>query len=255
MNFIKYTNCPISINGENFYATRASIASEAQLHPNRVVGGSLEGYAPTDGISDSVSLSYYVSEANDSVMSLTGSLPCYGSFGGIDFSGAYLTNYSISISPYAPIQVSAKFNIYSGFSGVLRGESGDFNSSLIDIANGAHTDLVNFDSLRLGMDNPISIDYSIDCQRTPNYVIGEEKPRYVILGPINRAMSIKGENIGDLISYSGRSSALMSITPKNINNLSRGQTLECKGMIQSQNLSVSEGGMVNGSIAISESYK
>jgi len=255
MNFIRYTECPISINGENFYATRATLGSMASLHPNRVVGGSLEGYGPTSAIADSVNLNYYVSEANDSVMSLTGNLPCSGSFGGINFSGAYLTKYSISIVPYSPIEVSVSFNIYSGFSGSLNGQSGDFNTSLIDIANGAHTDLLNFNSLKMGMDNPVSIDYNIDCQRTPNYVIGEENPRYVILGTIDKSMSIKGENIGDLISYSGRSSASMSITPKNINNLSRGQTLECGGVIYSQNLSVSAGGIVDGTIGISESYK
>jgi hypothetical protein len=255
MNFITYTECPISINGENFYATRASLSSTASLHPDRVVGGSLEGYGPTGPIADSVNLDYYVSEANDSIMSLTGNLPCSGSLGGVNFSGAYLTKYSINIAPYRPIEVSVSFDVYSGFYGSLNGQSGDFNPSLIDIANGAHTDLVNFNSLKMGMDNPISIDYNIDCQRTPNYVIGEEHPRYVILGAIGKSMSIKGENIGDLISYSGRSSASMSITPKNINNLSRGQTLECEGVIHSQNLSVSAGGIVDGTISISESYK
>lgn len=255
MNFIRYTECPISINGENFFATSASVNSNASLHPNRVDGGGLEGYAPTSPIADSVSFEYYASGDNDSVMQMTGHSPCSGSFGGIDFSGAYLTRYEVSIAPYKPISISASFDVYSGFNGSLKGQSGHFNSYPIDVANGAHTELLNFDSASMGMDNPISIGYNISCERTPNYVIGEDSPRYVTLGTINKSMNIDGENIGDLISYSGISSASMSITPKNINNLSRGQTMDCKGVIHHQKLSVSVGGVVNGSIGIMESYK
>jgi len=115
--------------------------------------------------------------------------------------------------------------------------------------------LININSAKMGMDNPVSIGYYISCERVANYVIGEEFPDYVTLGTINKSMSIDGENIGDLITYSGRSSASMSITPKSINNLSRGQTMECKGVIHDQNLSVSNGGVVNGSINIMESYR
>ena len=88
-----------------------------------------------------------------------------------------------------------------------------------------------------------------------NSCIQINKTNKNLLIEINKSMNIDGENIGDLISYSGISSASMSITPKNINNLSRGQTMDCKGVIHHQKLSISVGGVVNGSIGIMESYK
>jgi hypothetical protein len=181
-------------------------------------------------------------------------MPCSGSFGGIVFSGAYLSQYSTSIQPYRPTIVSSSFEIFSGCSQTLKKDS--FTSiSGIDVANGASTDLVNFNYNNLGMDNPINISYSISCERIPNYTIGSEFPQNVALGQVEKSMTIAGENIGGLISYSGRGIAEISITPKTINNMSRGQTLVCSGFINSQGLSVDSDGLVNGQISIFENIR
>ena len=107
----------------------------------------------------------------------------------------------------------------------------------------------------MGFDNPVDINYTITCERIPNYVIGEEYPADVRLGKVGKSISIIGENIGGLISYRGKEIAEVSITPKNINNISRGQTLTCLGIITAQKLTVSNGGLVKGSISVSESVR
>ena len=159
----------------------------------------------------------------------------------------------MEIKPYSPISVSSKFIVSSGFSESLSNNS--FYSTGIDVANGATSDLENFNSNNLGFDNPINISYEITCQRNESYVIGNEHPVSVNLGSVDKRMSINGENVGGLISYSGKGIAEISITPKTINNMSRGQSLVCGGVIDSQNLSVESDGLVNGSISIKEKIR
>ena len=253
MNFISYSDCPISINGENFFATRADLAAGASISADRLMGNELDYYAPGGPLVSKVSLDYFVTGQNERVLSLTGKSPCSGSFGGINFSGAYLVDYEVKIAPYAPIIVTSSFVVYSGYDQTL--EESSFYSNGISVANGAVVDLDNFNSSNLGFDNPISINYSINCERIPNYVIGREFPQDVCLGSVNKSMQVVGEGIGGLISYSGREIAEISITPNTINNISRGQTLSCSGVIRSQNLAVSKGGLVHGTIQIQENIR
>ena len=60
MNFISYSDCPISINGENFYAKTASLTNSANIKSNRLIDGSLDGYPAGGPIGASGSVSYYV---------------------------------------------------------------------------------------------------------------------------------------------------------------------------------------------------
>ena len=253
MKYIKYTECPISINGENLFAFSASLDSSASVVEQRVIDGELQGYSPTGPASDSVNVEYFATGSGDSISLLTGDVFCSGEFGGIKFSGACLTRYSFGIRPYAPISISASFNIYSGYSEELSAKS--FTGSLIDVANGAQTDLLNISHASVGMDNPVSVSYSIRCERTPSYQIGNQFPDNVILGSVDKTLTLQGENIGSLISYSGKKVARIEISPKSINNISRGQSGSCSGIITSQSLAVSRNGTVNGSISITENYK
>jgi len=253
MNFVKYTECPVSINGDNIFALNASLNAASQVVANITQGGNLEDYSPTAGLGAGVNFDYYVTGLEDGIASLTGDIACSGEFGGIKFSGAYLQDYSVKIKPYVPVEFSAKFVIYSGYSQEL--ETGSFEANEINIANGAKTSLTNITQANIGLDNPVSIEYAVHCDRDANYTIGGEFPSDVRFGKVTKQLSIDGENIGSLISYSGKDFAGISISPKNINNISRGQTLDCSGIISAQTLSVEAGGIVNGNIEIMESTR
>ena len=253
MNFISYNDCPISINGENFYAVSAELSSRSAVEGSRVADGSLDKYASASPHDATISIDYFVTGQDERILFLTGNTPCSGSFGGIEFSGAYLDKYSVNIKPYKPVQISTSFRVFSGYKEAL--SSSSFYSTGIDVANGARSDLANFNEDNLGINNPISIDYTISCERIPNFVIGSEFPQDVILGKVKKQMTVMGENIGGLIGYSGKGIAEVSITPKTINNISRGQTLVCGGVVSSQRLSVQENGLVGGNISIEESIR
>ena len=253
MIFLKYTECPILINGEEIFALSAKLSSSASSSPEFVQGGKFSEYSAKGPGVASLEIDYYVTGTEDSLYYLTGDVSCSGELGGVKFSGAYLSTYSVNIMPYIPVQFSSKFLIYSGYNSEIKSKS--FSSQEVDFANGAKTDTSNITQNNIGMDNPVSINYTIECQRTPNYTIGSEFPEDVRLGKITKQLSIDGEGVGQLINYSGKEIAEISISPKNLNHVSRGQEINCSGIINSQNLSVSAGGILNGSISIMEATR
>ena len=248
--YVKYNECEVKINEENIFALSASLSASSSSSANVVHGGIVESYSSAVESSTTVSFEYYITGEIDNIRNLTGDISCSGEFGGIQFSGAYLTNYSVSIRPYLPVVFNASFNIFSGFNNTL--STGNFTSDSLELANGAHTTLSNINSSNVGMDNPQEINYSIACSRIPNYVIGQEFPQDVRFGSVEKSLSLKGENIGSLINFSGRDFAKIEIQPKTNNNISRGQVIDCSGIINSQSLQVSKNGLVNGSVELLE---
>jgi len=248
--YIKYNECEVSINQDKIFALNAALSSDSYVDANVVYGGQVESYNSNAELSANVSFEYYVTGEQDPIASLTGNTPCSGSFCGIDFSGAYLRNYNVNIEPYTPVTFNASFVIYSGYKNTT--STGSFNSDSINLANGAFTQLVNVDAINLGLDNPQSIEYSIICDRDPCYAIGKEFPTNVLGGQVEKQISIRGENVGSLINFSGKDFAQIEIQPRTNNNLSRGQLITCSGVIKNQSLNISKGGLLNGSIELIE---
>jgi hypothetical protein len=112
--------------------------------------------------------------------------------------------------------------------------------------------LSNINFSNIGLDNPQQINYSISCERFPDYTIGEEFASSVSLKRIHKNLSIMGENIGSVIDFSGKDFAKVEIQPKTNNNMSRGQAISCSGIINSQNISVSKNGLIQGEIELIE---
>lgn len=253
MKYIRHQECEIEINGEKFFAKSASLSTSTSVEAVRTYGGELRNYLASSAAESSVSFSYYLTGEKDPIGFLTGGLSCSGRFCGIEFSGAYLTSYSIDIAPYRPVEFSADFNIYSGFN--QETSTGSFKTDPVTFANGAYTELNNFNKKNIGLEFPTNINYSVQCERVPNYVIGQEYPQDVRHGAVSKAVSIRGENIGSVITYSGKDFAKVSISPKTIDYAARGQTIECEGIIKSQDLDISSKGLMEGNIEIIESQR
>jgi hypothetical protein len=253
MKYIRHQECEVEINQQKIFAKNAKLTSTSNATEQRVYGGGLRYYAASSPLSASVDFDYYITGKEDPIGSLTGDMSCSGRFCGIEFSGAYLSNYSIRIEAYKPVQFHAGFVIYSGHNGET--QTGSFEGSSTGLANGAYTELLNFNKNSIGLDFPQSISYDVECERTPNYVIGSEFPSDVRYGSVKRKMSVEGENIGSVISFSGKDFGEMVVSPRNIDYAARGQTLRCRGIITSQNLSVSSNGLLMGSVEAMESLR
>ena len=253
MKYIRHQECIIEINGEKFFAKSASLSASSSAVPKRTYGGELRNYLADSALDASVDCSYYLTGQDDPIEFLTGDHSCSGQFCGIQFSGAYLSDYSINISPYKPVEFAATFKIYSGFQ--QETSTGSFKTDPVEFANGAYTELINFNKNNIGLDFPTDISYSISCERMPNYVIGHEYPQGVRHGKVTKNISVRGENVGAVMKYSGQDFAKISISPKTIDYASRGRTIECEGIINNQNLSISSKGLMQGNIDVTESVR
>ena len=248
--FIRYTECPVKVNEDFYLAKRASIGANASVEVPIQFGGKIGGATGVGPERSEFFIQYFVTGESDPIANLTGKQSCSGSFGGIEFSGAYLTNYHVSIQPYAPIEMSARFMVVSGFRDNLQESS--FSEDDYTIANGADVDLTNMTYLNIGMDNPVDITYEVACERIPNYVIGSPYPHSVHLGAVEKYLDVNGEDIGDVINYEKKDIAEIRISGSDYKGRSRGQTLSCSGSIESQRLDVSVGGVVNGQVSVKE---
>lgn len=249
--YIKYNECLVEINGKKMLGLSADLNADTSLVPSKPIEVNSVDYRANAALSASLNVSYYVTGLEDHISSLTGDHSCSGSFGGIKFSGAYLNKYSVDVEPYVPVVFSANFSIFSGYDeSSITPDS--FSGNALEFANGAYTDINNIDSINVGIDYPVSINYSVDCERVPSYEIGSEFACGVRYGTVTKSLSIDGENIGSFIDFSGKNIAKVSLTPKSMNNSRRGEIIECEGVIYSQNLSVSKGDVLGGSISITE---
>ena len=253
MSYIRHQECVLEINGTKLLGLDAQVSASSSVAENRVYGGKMLGYEAVSPLDAGLSFKYYVTGKKDIISSLTGMKPCSGKFCGISFSGAYLTNYSVDIEPYRPITFGASFVIHSGYKNET--STGSFEGITSGLANGAFSEVRNFNKNNIGLDFPNKISYSIDCERIPNYVIGHEYPQDVRLGTVYKRFSIAGENIGNFIEFSGRDFAKISTQPKNRDGITRGEELNCFGRITSQDLSVSKNNMMQGQIEVMESVR
>lgn len=253
MKYIRHQECVVEINNEKIFAKNANLQAESSSEDQRVYGGGLRYYSAVSPLSASVNFNYYITGKEDTIGSLTGLMPCSGRFCGIEFSGAYLQNYSIDIEAYKPVQYNATFVIFSGYRGET--ETGSFGGASTGLANGAYTELINFNKNSIGLDYPTSIRYNVSCERLPNYIIGSEFPQDVRHGKITRQMTVEGENIGSVINFSGKDFGEIEVSPRNIDYAARGQTLSCRGVITSQNLTMANNGILNGTVQVMQSLR
>ena len=105
----------------------------------------------------------------------------------------------------------------------------------------------------------ISIEVSVDCQRTPIYTLGQQTPDSVVLTAVERTTTVQGENIGAVVDITGANPGATNVhflplskkdsTPdQNYNSLS----FDINGRITSQQISVAQNSMLNGRIVIKE---
>lgn len=250
MSYIQYNECVVQVNDQKVFALEASISNVSNITASKIYGGGFREYSAANQIDSTMNIQYYTTGTQDFIAELTGNSPCSGSFGGIEFSGAYLNSYQINMEPYKPVVHTASFTMYSGFNGLTK--TGSFEEDPGKLANSAYSELINFNKNSIGVDFPKLINYSINCGRTPSYSIGSEFPRYVTLTSISKKMRIEGEDIGELITFTGKRSAQLSISPRNIDYEARGKELSCLGVIKNQNLGMSKNSVLNGDIEVEE---
>ena len=106
----------------------------------------------------------------------------------------------------------------------------------------------------LGINHKVSFDYSVTCDRKPVVFVEDENPSRVTKENVRINLSVGGEDIGDAIAITGKYAAVEIQVLEAYGNNDPMAKFGCSGQIFSQNLTMSEGGYMDGSISLSQEY-
>lgn len=173
------------------------------------------------------------------------------SLGPFFLENVYLSKMSVSVQPFEPVIASASFiclepNIQPSEVGFLP----------IDplppqkVAYGYTTTIIGGASLTDS--NNSSIQFSINCDRTPSIRIGDSGSHRLFLNGVTKELALNATNIGSVIDYKGYGESfeaiLKNIDAENIVSL----TMGANSKITSQNLTIQDNSVVNGSVVMQE---
>ena len=266
MPVLKHSETPVIIqhNNVNYTGTTssASISYNAALESSRILAPNQNNNFRIGGpLAAKISLNFIASSGDNSssvanliLNTLTGNQSGNIKIGESIFSGCYLNSASVEISPFAPVSVSAEFTstnmiVNSGFAA----SSSSISNIDHDAVCHGHTTYIN-NGNSLSDKNYAAISYRVSCNRTPVFNLGQKLAQNMFLDSVEKELVIKATNIGNFIDYSGYGDVI-SIDLKNNNQQSivyPNLSMSANSRIVSQNLSMEDGGILAGDIALKE---
>ena len=161
-----------------------------------------------------------------------------------------LNSLSFSVEPYSPILVRSSFDFYGSFS---NSASSSYDA---DLAKTKYSHAIK--SFVAGtpsnINHTISFDYSMEAKRNAVFLAGETTPTRVTKEAVDITMDIKGDNIGNNLTFYGEDVNL-KCSIYDINDSSVLQNFYCSGRIDRQNMQVNPRGYLNGGISAIQAYQ
>lgn len=290
MAYISYTDVPLyfgtGVNSNNAptesdAGNKSVIAQQVQLNytpniaPVRVVGKdpTKDNFNLAGPPNASLSFTCYVDGGEFDPADYTGDVGDNGtSFAlgdisnGIKGSGAFLTSFSYTVSPYAPVLVQCDFAIYNPLTTTSAGgkiananqdnilDAADFGA----YAHGAYSTFSGDGQAATTTLSDISIfealQYQFSAQRLPVYEIGSYTLQKCELITAEQTLSIQGDNIQALVPITGENPGALTIELKGTGS-SALLTSTIDGRLNAENVSVQGGDLARGSITITQLLK
>ncbi|GEM_PF-3750300 len=213
-----------------------------------------------------------------------------GSFGDYIFEDAYLRELNFSAQPFQPIESRLSIDIYGkmeyreGLSQSILDDYGCLKENQFSIPHAVNTKLVGASGI--GINYPLNFDYTISSQRSPEVPVplsgkiseDGEVPVRVTKDNIDITIKIQGEKLDPFLKISGqRANVTVELSDigfnKEFTDNNEGlmnkfslagsliypdmpsQKLRDYGVVEEDNLSVSEGGFLKGTATIKQSYR
>lgn len=213
-----------------------------------------------------------------------------GSFGDYIFEDAYLRELNFSAAPFQIIESNISLDIYGrmkyqeGLSESITSEYGCIKENQFSVPHAVNTKLIGASGV--GIDYPLNFDYSIYASRSPEVPVpidgkddlDGEIPVRVTKDQIEISIRLQGEKLDPFLKISGQRANVVvelsdigfskEFTDNNAGMLKRfalagsliypelpSQELKDYGVVEEDNLSVSEGGFLRGTATIKQSYR
>ena len=246
----------------------------------------LRNYAAEGPVKGSLSIQYYMNTGNiQSFFDVTGLMDSTvypqvnegkvtGCLGDYTFDNAYIRDISFSAQPFQVIQTTANLDIYGSINYVegtadrLTSDSACTKEDQRTVPHAVNTKINGSDDA--GINYPLDFSYSISANRNPCFELplsgnqdpGGEVPTRVTKEAINITAKIRGERLDPYLKITGKR-ANLNIQLKDLgfetgftdNKFGTLKEFSLYGVIDSNNLSVSEGGYLAGGASIKQSYR
>jgi len=192
-----YQNVRVTINGNNVYATSASVNFQVPMESVRGLGFSKAvASVPNGGVEGSIDIDYIV--ANEPVYSIFQSIISSPTtyrgtsinIGGTNYQG-YLTSFSMNGEPNTVITASASFTVFGGGGPNFSSLSPQAVSE-VSVAHGAGT--------TLSIAQAIGFNYSVSIDWQPLYFLGQQTVALVVFGGGSESLNLRGNNAGRVIT-------------------------------------------------------
>ena len=246
----------------------------------------LRNYAATGPVKGSLAVTYYMNTGNiQSFADVTGLIDpsvypqvnegrVTGCLGDYFFDNAYVRELSFSAQPFQIIQTNLNLDIY----GTLRYVEGnaeqvvsDYNcmrEEQLTVPHAINTKIEG--SSDVGISYPLDFSYSISASRNPCFEVplsgnqdaGGEVPVRVTKEAINITASIQGEKLDPYLKITGQRADL-NVKLSDIgfntgftdNKFGVLKEFKLYGVVDSNNLTVGEGGFLQGKATVKQSYR
>ena len=267
---VNNNNLPTISDGNNsgVFCQQVQLNYTPNIAPVRLLGKAptRDNFNLAGPPNSSLSFSCYVDSAEFDPTDYTGDVGDIGTtfrlgddVNGISGSGAFLTSFSYSLAPYAPVLVQCDFAIYNPLTisnpgGKIAQETGNPIDDL-NFSNYGHGAYSSFGGSVLGDISTFeTVQYQFSANRLPVYSIGSFSPSVVELITAEQSIQIQGDNIQALVPITGSNPGNITIEVKN-SSLTTLFSTPINGRITAENIAVAGGDLARGSLTITELLK
>lgn len=256
--YIKYENIDFRIQNDVFYSNSIGISLQSNISPILLSDGSLLRYAPDNTVIGSLNTEFYLTGSLPSYLNTTSTIedPVNCSFAGIIIEKCYLKSLSFKVANFEPVLLSAEFDWYGTINSTnstnnLKSFFPKRNSQLSDISHSHHTFLMDVDKV-FGFNEIFSFDYSEKVDLLPFFANGEISPFRVAKTNKIKSVSVDGNyfkktNVAQLEGQS----VYCDLFLKNYNNVLL-NTFNISGKIESRSLNISNDGILQSTLSITQ---
>ena len=251
-----FTNADVlpNISTDNvLYATSLSASNTTSLKRIRRIGQQMDSYIQTGPKSSSISANVLLLQNEIAkIINLTGD-----SVGGSSirvpnylFRRCYLKSFSASFEPWKVASAELQFDAYGLADGTGVYAYAEQQASSEVLLSPLRATAIQFTAPNFST-TPISqyegINFDIQVDRSPNFVIGSEYPEKVSVSKITKSLQVNGLSNADWLSdYQPNTTVTCTIT------MSDSTVFSVAGVLSNQTLSVDSNGVAKGGLQIIE---
>jgi hypothetical protein len=254
--FLKYEDVLLSVQNTPVFASSVQIGVQGSVEPVHLINGQLLRYCANDGLKGTININYLLTGANPSYFNITGSTedPVAITFNNVSVSG-YISSLNLSVKPFSPVEASVSFDFFGPFAALAQDSASYSSNSMRNAAKiGYAAKTVLGGVTNLGINNTMAFSYSASASRSPHYLVGYTTPFRVSKQNVVVQMTINGENIGNYLDVTGNSAYLTASIYDIYDGSTILDTFTCSGQVVGQDLSVSQGGYLNGTLNVRQEF-